>query len=990
MQFIRRPVQRLLRAMRRLATGRPDARPELVAEDEIGDVAQTIDSMAASLQAQIEKTQQAQEAMRESELRRAEEFRALAENAPDPVGRFDRDLRHLYVNPAVARITGRPVDEFLGKTNTELGMPEAEASPLAQGIRHVFASGKEVSLEFSLTSPTGSYVFESRLTPEYGADGEIKSVLSVSRDITARVAAEKALRASEERFRILAEHAQDIIYQYEFSEERRVIYISPSVTHITGYTPEEFYADSQLAARIIHPEDRPQRDATRKYRESHASTSEVRWIRKDQRVIWVEIRSMPIHDETGQVTSITGIVRDITERKMAEQRLREVEDIYRRAIAAAGGVPYHRERTEDGWRYAFMGSGIEELTGYSASEITPELMDNMIQTHVFRGALSGRSLGEAVSQVISGSVEAWTDDIQIVTRQGEERWLADASIELRDKDGLSVGSIGLLIDISERKRAEAELRHAKEVAEAATRAKAEFLANMSHEIRTPLNAIIGMTGLLLDTSLNPEQSDFIQTIQSSGDVLLALINDILDFSKIESGKLDLEMIPFDLLSVIEETLDIFVPQSEYKGLELGYLLASDTPHTIVGDPSRLRQLLTNIVSNAVKFTHKGEVVVSVDSRLEGENHRLHFAVRDTGIGIAPEGIARLFRSFSQVDASTTRHYGGTGLGLAISRRLCELMGGEIWVESEVGSGSTFHFTILAQAAPAQSRVQRAPSGDLAGKRVLVVDDHPISLEILTRQLASWQMQAVALESASAALEKVEQGEQFDLVIMDQHMPEMDGTVLAATLRQLPQGKDLPMIMLSSLGTSISEIRELNLSALLAKPVKQSHLQRVLVEALAPQTTLPPATPAVTPAGDTAQRAPLRILLAEDNEVNQKVAIHMLARIGYTAAIAKNGVEVLQAMQHTRYDVILMDVQMPEMDGLEATRLIREQWPPEQRPYIIAMTAHALAGDAEKCLAAGMDDYVSKPVHRQKLEAALERSRSHIPNSSTSTHKPSQN
>jgi CheY-like chemotaxis protein len=417
-----------------------------------------------------------------------------------------------------------------------------------------------------------------------------------------------------------------------------------------------------------------------------------------------------------------------------------------------------------------------------------------------------------------------------------------------------------------------------------------------------------------------------------------------------------------------------VPQTERKGLELGYKLASDTPHTIVGDPNRLRQLLTNLVGNAVKFTSEGEVFVRVESQLEEGNHRLHFAVRDTGIGISPEGIARLFKSFSQVDASTTRHFGGTGLGLAISRRLSEMMGGEMWVESTPGSGSVFHFTIITQSAPALSRVQRTATTDLAGKRVLVVDDHPISLEILTRQLSGWQMEAVPVSSPHAAIEIVSEGEKFDLAILDQHMPDMDGTVLAATLRKLPQGEHLPMVMLSSLGTNPQEAKALQLAALLSKPVKQAHLQKVLIETLMPQAEPAPVLSAATPALPNAQD--LRILLAEDNLVNQKVATHLLARMGYGVTIANNGVEVLQMLQQASYDVILMDVQMPELDGLETTRLIGEQWPPEARPYIIAMTAHALTGDAERCMAAGMNDYVSKPVHRDKLEIALEHARHH--------------
>ncbi len=577
----------------------------------------------------------------------------------------------------------------------------------------------------------------------------------------------------------------------------------------------------------------------------------------------------------------------------------------------------------------------------------------------------------------TNAVEAWADHIHIMTRLGEERWVADSSIELRNAQGQSLGSVGLLQDITKRKQAEAELKQAKAIAETATRVKAEFLANMSHEIRTPMNAIIGMTGLLLDTPLTAEQREFSETIRNSGDSLLTLINDILDFSKIESGKLELEMIPFDLATCIEDALDLFTDQVGQKQLELGYLLDPHIPHTIVGDPSRLRQILTNLVGNAVKFTRQGEVVIEVNGQCKNDHHCLHFTVRDTGIGMSEEGMALLFQSFSQVDTSTTRRYGGTGLGLAISRRLSAMMGGKMWVESEPGVGSTFHFTIQAEAAPTAYRLRHAASAGLDGKRVLVVDDHPVALDILTRQMRAWQMTPVAVTSGAAALALLDAGETFDLAILDRQMPEMDGLTLAAHLRRQPQGANLPLVMLSSIGDSPAETKALKVT-LMTKPVKQTQLYKTLIDLLTQQPGRAPVAQTSGFDGDLAKRLPLRILLAEDNAVNQKVAVHILARLGYRIDVAANGLEVIEALQRQPYDVVLMDVQMPEMDGLEATRRIRTQWTQEQRPYIIAMTAHALTGDAEKCLAAGMDDYISKPVQLGKLVTALGRSQDTVP------------
>ena len=546
-------------------------------------------------------------------------------------------------------------------------------------------------------------------------------------------------------------------------------------------------------------------------------------------------------------------------------------------------------------------------------------------------------------------------------------------------------------EIVERRRIEEALHAAKDAAEAGSRAKSAFLANMSHEIRTPMNGVIGMTSLLLDTRMDEQQRNFVETIRASGDSLLTLINDILDFSKIESGRMELEEQPFNLRECVEETLDLLSPIGMEKGLDMVYLVDETVPPRVIGDVTRLRQILVNLGGNAVKFTERGSVFICVRSRKidgpslvgdpaaghstepAGDWHELHIQVKDTGPGIAPDRMDRLFKLFSQVDASTTRRHGGTGLGLVISKRLIELMRGRVWVDSKLNEGSKFHFTIQVREAPALQDAPPAVGPEiLATRRLLIVDDGEVNRRILRIQAERWGMIPCEADSGPTALTWLRSHAHLDVAILDMQMPGMDGLELATQIRALPHRADLPLILLSSAAAlrDRSDVRWLHFSSCFTKPVKLNQLQAALLLALGSQRpTQTPAAP-LLPAKRLADELPLRILLVEDNVVNQRVAALLLKNLGYRCDLAANGREAVDAVARQAYDVILMDIQMPEMDGFEATAEISRRFPAGGRPRIIALTANAIEGDREKCLQSGMDDYLSKPLRAEDMEQKL--------------------
>jgi PAS domain S-box-containing protein len=657
--------------------------------------------------------------------------------------------------------------------------------------------------------------------------------------------------------------------------------------------------------------------------------------------------------------------------QLTEEKLRASEARFRDVVDIPGKFVW--EMTLEG-RLIFLSDRVQELLGYT--------VDEMKQHGFFEDLVpEDASVATAKFYYAAQKSQRFSDlEFRMRTKAGGAVWMTMRGAPMFGPDGKTlVGYRGICEDITERKQIQQELITAKDAAESANKAKSEFLANMSHEIRTPMNAIVGMTGLLLGTSLNSEQRDYSQTIRSSADTLLTIISEILDFSKIESGKLELEDHPFDLPVVVEEAIDCVAIQCGEKGINLFWTIAPDVPLGFTGDVTRVRQILVNLLANAVRFTAKGDVSIAVTKAQDESGGRyILFSVRDTGIGIPADKIDKLFQSFSQVDASTTRKYGGTGLGLAISRKLAELMDGSIWVESAEGQGSTFQVALPLKEAPGPKPL--VPNEILRGKTLIIAAAHAGVRAMIDSLATGWGMGTVQVASGAEVIAKLRTGLGFHAAVIDDVLPDTTAKDLVQEIRRQRGAAGTPSILLCSLQQQATYGQNLppGFVACLARPVHFQQLHGILATALKGgkvTNKLLRSTGRID--SGFGQRRPLRLLLAEDNVINQKVATRILSQMGYRPDVVQNGVEVLEALERQKYDVILMDIQMPDMDGLEATRQIRKRYTGPRRPWIIAMTANAMDSDRKNCFEAGMDGYLSKPVRIEALEAELTRSSENI-------------
>jgi two-component system, sensor histidine kinase and response regulator len=687
-------------------------------------------------------------------------------------------------------------------------------------------------------------------------------------------------------------------------------------------------------------------------------------------VRWVSLQAKPLFSDAAELTGYVIVSEDITERKRVEEQLVESEEQFRKAFDHA---PIGMALASPAGAWIRVNRVLCEFTGYTEQE----LLATTFQAITHPDDLADDM--ENVRKMLADEIRFYRIEKRYFHKQGHTVWVMLNISLIRDAQGDPLHFIAEIEDITQRKTVERELQWARDAALESARLKSEFLANMSHEIRTPMNGIIGMTRLALDTDLDPEQRDYLETAMTSAHSLLTIINDILDFSKIEAGKLDIDCTDFSLRECIVNTIKPFVVQAHAKHLEVNLDIAADVPDALAGDPIRVGQIIANLASNAIKFTEAGEVTLQVKARQRTpQDICMHFVFSDTGIGIRPEVQQIIFMSFTQADGSTTRKYGGTGLGLAISASLVKLMGGEIWVESHPGEGSEFHFTLnFGIVASEIAQTTPALPASLLGRRVLVVDDNATNRRILAHMLADWGMKPAMAEDGQAALRMMQEalatGDPFSLIMVDSRMPGMDGFAVSEQIRKIPAFEEAMMMMLTSAqqNDDISRCKQLGIGAYIVKPIIESALLEAVLKTLGRRPAFNREMVRATDGQESPNLRRMRVLLVEDNLINQKVATRLLEKRGCAVELAATGKEALAALARQSFDIILMDVQMPDMNGFEATRAIREREKSTgSHVPIVAMTAHVMKGDKERCLETGMDGYVSKPIRPEELFSTI--------------------
>ncbi|MBD3234424.1 MAG: response regulator [candidate division Zixibacteria bacterium] len=796
--------------------------------------------------------------------------------------------------------------------------------------------------------------------------------LDLENEISERKRFEEALRESQERYKSIVENTNEVIMLTDVNSV--IVYISPACERVFGYAHEELVG---MQLQIVHPDDINivQQMHSRIRDGKRGSNVEYRIMQSSGDSKWVS-HSWSTIMKNGKVRMIVSVVRDIQERKKAEEALRASELLNRTTIDA---MDYAIYVVDPDLRITLANKSMinlcaeiglcADIVGSVLPEAFPFLTDKVIDEYL---------------SVFKTKQAFYNEETTIL--QGREIITSTQRLPVVE-DGEVARVVTVLQDITERRKAEEELKEAKDVAEAASKAKSEFLANMSHEIRTPMNGIIGMTELTLDTRLTLEQKEYLDLVKTSADNLLFIINDILDFSKVEAGLMELESIRFSLRSTVESAIDTLVFKAQEKGIELINYIDPVVPDSLAGDPTRLRQIIINLVGNAIKFTEEGEVVFKVETELKEDSlYSYHFSVADTGIGIPEERIDMIFESFTQADGSTTRKYGGTGLGTTISKQLVELMGGEMWIESPSnssetgGPGTTFHFRIEFETQQPTTEDSALNSCNMDGNRVMIVDDNETNRRFLSVLLGNWGFTTTAVSQGDEALktlsESVVDEQPYNLVILDMLMPGMDGFTVARKIRSQPQYRDIRIMVLTSAGQrgDGEQCKEIGIEAYLTKPVKQKILRNALSKALSSGSANKSSeNELITKHSLTDGMPRLNILLAEDNPVNQRLALKLLEKRGHSVTVVDDGEQAVRKYEMETFDLILMDVQMPNMDGLSATQAIRElENATNKRIPIIAMTAHAMKGDREKCLDAGMDEYISKPITPRELFLTIEK------------------